>query len=662
MIRLSDRDTSLGTNYKFIMRRWKLMVLPVFMALGLILVLQHPSTVSEFVSTGAPDLGLVDQKPVVVRDPYTGREKTLHGRFLHITDIHPDSLYEEGAPVGAVCHNRSREGDGYAEGEDGAPRFGLAMSGCDSPMELMEFTLEWIGKNLRDKIDFVIWTGDNVRHDNDRQFPRTEFEIIDMNSLVSGKFHKLFANNESGNPRDFDVDVVPSLGNNDVFPHNLFALGPTLQTRELYKIWNNYVPEEQQRTFDRGVCFVKEVIPGKLAVISINTLYLFKANPLVDNCNSPKQPGYRLLLWLGYVLEEMRQRNIKVWFSGHVPPIPKNFDDSCFNKFTLWTHEYRDIIVGGLYGHMNVDHFIPVDGKRAWQDLEEEEERAQLGAQNLDFANDNSQDDESYLVHADAARDARLMGAKPQNKVSYMETVKDNIYEKIDKKIHPGEKSNGRKRRKGKKRRKQDPVDIEKLSERYSIVNIAGSVIPTFNPSFRVWEYNISGLEQDTSTLEGPKNWDSFFKSLEETLENDIEEAQLLSEVNTQKKKKKKNGKRKNDKTVPEKNQRTSHWDQLILHNCSHLLRFVEYYADLKSINKEYYELLCSGVDAEEAASNVFRYQVEYTSEDEPFNTKSLLVSDYLKVLTNIVHENDKWDSYLSKAFVSTGYTDDEDD
>lgn len=162
------------------------------------------------------------------------------------------------------------------------------MSGCDSPVILMEETLRWIKENLRDKIDFVIWTGDNIRHDNDRKHPRTEAQIFDMNNIVADKMTELFSAGNEEDPRDFDVSVIPSLGNNDVFPHNMFALGPTLQTREYYRIWKNFVPQQQQRTFDRSASFLTEVIPGKLAVLSINMLYLFKANPLVDNCNSKK--------------------------------------------------------------------------------------------------------------------------------------------------------------------------------------------------------------------------------------------------------------------------------------------------------------------------------------------------------------------------------------
>lgn len=49
-------------------------------------------------------LGLTPREPVIIKDVKTGKERKLHGRFLHITDIHPDPYYVEGSSIDAVCH------------------------------------------------------------------------------------------------------------------------------------------------------------------------------------------------------------------------------------------------------------------------------------------------------------------------------------------------------------------------------------------------------------------------------------------------------------------------------------------------------------------------------------------------------------------------------
>lgn len=608
-------------------------------------------------------LGLTPRAPVVIRNVKTGQERKLHGRFLHITDVHPDPYYVEGSSIEKVCHESKPDSK-----KDYAPKFGKATAGCDSSVELMDHTFKWIKDNLRDKIDFVIWTGDNIRHDNDRKNPRTEFQIFEMNDIVSDKMHSLFANHTSEDPRNFDVIVIPSLGNNDVFPHNMFSLGPTLQTREYYKIWNDFVPQEQQRSFERGASFVSEVIPGKLAVLSINTLYLYKANPLVDNCDSKKEPGYQLLLWLGSVLEELRQRGMKVWLSGHVPPIEKNYADSCFDKFTLWTYEYRDIIIGSIYGHMNMDHFIPVNGKASRKAIQERANSRDGTESPLDFY-DDVDDDELFLEHAVAASEAHSMGAKPVNKESYMNSVRGLCYERVQKKIEeaqgPGEEGVHYSKHKG----------IEEISKRYSIVNIAGSVIPTFNPSFRIWEYNITGLEAESKQLE-QRSWDKFYETLDSIMEESLNEIDddmdephgAVSEEDQMKINKKKKGSKKKkkkkspDKTIPKEKPKNIPLGPAFTNQLFSPTKFVQYYADLKKIDKDYSSMIEAGQETSHAADKAFKYQVEYTSEDDPYPMEGLLVKDYITLASKLAANKKMWKKFMKRAFISSGYKDDMDD
>lgn len=603
-------------------------------------------------------LGLTPREPVIIKDVKTGKERKLHGRFLHITDIHPDPYYVEGSSIDAVCHTGKP-----SKKKDVAPKFGKAMSGCDSPVILMEETLRWIKKNLRDKIDFVIWTGDNVRHDNDRKHPRTEAQIFDMNNIVADKMTELFSAGNEEDPRDFDVSVIPSLGNNDVFPHNMFALGPTLQTREYYRIWKNFVPQQQQRTFDRSASFLTEVIPGKLAVLSINTLYLFKANPLVDNCNSKKEPGYQLLLWFGYVLEELRSRGMKVWLSGHVPPIAKNFDQSCYDKFTLWTHEYRDIIIGGLYGHMNIDHFIPTDGKKARKSLLKAMEQSTRVQQGEDS---NEEDEETelnrILDHAMAAKEVFLMGAKPSNKEAYMNTVRDTYYRKVWNKLERVDEKNvenEKKKKEKKDKKKKKPITRKELIERYSIVNIGGSVIPTFNPSFRIWEYNITDIVNDSNfAVSEYKPWDEFFESLNKIMEDSLLEDEMDSSnievgINREKMGEKKNKKKKkNDKTMPIEMPDKYELGPAYVPQLFTPTRFVQFYADLEKINQELHNSFVESKD-------IFRYEVEYTSDEKPYSMDSLTVGSYLDLAGRLYENKPAWEKYVEWSFASSGYKDD---
>ncbi|CEP63693.1 endopolyphosphatase LALA0_S09e00386g [Lachancea lanzarotensis] len=593
-------------------------------------------------------LGLDTKSGVKIIRLADGKTKSLKGRFLHITDIHPDPFYKSGTSAEEVCHRGKPK-----DASDTATRFGVAMNGCDSSMDLMNYTLDWVEKNLRDKIDFVVWTGDNIRHDNDRRFPRTESQIFDLNAKVASKFEDMFRNKDSINPRDFDVTVIPSLGNNDVFPHNLFSLGPTLQTRELNSMWSNFIPQEQQRSFDRGTSYFVEVIPGKLAVLSIETLYLYKANPLVDTCDSKKEPGYQLLLWLGYVLEELRSRNMKVWLSGHVPPLPKNYDGNCFHKFTLWTNEYRDIIIGGLYGHMNIDHFIPLDAKKSWKAVEKSSGKS-IRANGEEFDDEYESDD--VLDGAVEASDARTMGAKPVNKVAYIDGVREAYYEKIASKAGSSFSIERKKKNHNKKHKNRDKSKKQYKGkvDRYSIVNVAGSVIPTFNPSFRVWEYNISGLESDYSVSGMPaQGWQKFFDNLEVQILRDLEDESSLSGLaNTLSRN------RKVDKTIPPRMPADLPLGPAYVPQLFTPTRFVQYYADLEAIERKYQKEVKKGASEEDAAAKAFAYKVEYTSDDAPYPMKSLLTGDYLDLAVQLANNETFWSKFKERAFLSTGYDD----
>lgn len=608
-------------------------------------------------------LGLTTRKPLRVIG--ANGKQVLHGRFLHITDMHPDPYYKPGSTPGESCHS----------GKGDAGKYGDAVLGCDSPMVLMEDTLKWVEENLKDKIDFVVWTGDNVRHDNDRKFPRTESNIFDMNQQVSDLMYKTFSktNNKGSGPRGLAVPLVPSLGNNDVFPHNLFAPGPTLQTRELFKIWQNFVPSLQLHVFVRGAYFFQEIIPNQLAVLSINTLYLFQSNPLVDNCDKKKEPGYKLFEWLGYTLKEMRARNMKVWLTGHVPPNEKNYDISCLRKYVVWAYEYRDVIIGGLYGHMNMDHFITLDSVAAYKSIEKkfgklgfsyefEGEKDLLDEHHWSLDDDEDSDDEDWSLEdsysafdSPVFKDAfdepmnfdnmdkvHIQGGVPNGKVDYMESVRENMYAKV----------------KGKRR-------SGFAAERYTVSHVAASVVPTFNSGLRVWEYNTTGLAHLLASDKQPAfaPWDEFFLGVEtlvnSTVDRDYDDEfiTLDQQVDIFEK----------DKTFPPKKPKSKPLGPGYTPQLFTPQRYVQYYADLASINK---------------GKKKFNYEIEYTTDDSVYAMSTLTTDEWIalarklgkpikdekkhkkkhkklkKLLKKLRKLEKLWEEYLKNSFVSSGYED----
>jgi endopolyphosphatase len=120
----------------------------------------------------------------------------------------------------------------------------------------------------------VIWTGDSARHDNDELIPRTQSDVIRQNEFMVSKFAEVFGLDDDNDGRvdQWAVPIVPTFGNNDILPHNIFLAGPNRWTTKYLDVWRSIIPEAQRHQFQQGGWFSVEVIPGRLAVISLNTL------------------------------------------------------------------------------------------------------------------------------------------------------------------------------------------------------------------------------------------------------------------------------------------------------------------------------------------------------------------------------------------------------
>jgi len=101
------------------------------------------------------------------------------------------------------------------------------------------------------------------------------------------------------------------------------------------RIWSSFIPFPSYQVFQRGAYYSVEVIPDKLAVISLNTMYFYDSNkgtmsPLlskqdvlfqledqyiaVEGCeyNDPDDPGNLEFDWLEVQLEYFRDRHMQV--------------------------------------------------------------------------------------------------------------------------------------------------------------------------------------------------------------------------------------------------------------------------------------------------------------------------------------------------------------
>ncbi|KAJ5482054.1 hypothetical protein N7475_000866 [Penicillium sp. IBT 31633x] len=536
-----------------------------------------------------------------------GSRKPVHGRFLHITDFHPDRLYKPGTSIDRSCHR----------GNGPAGYLGAAGTECDSPLSLINETFRWIEENLKNEIDFVIWTGDSARHDNDEKLPRTADEIMELNDFLSQKWVSIFDQTENSEipntvPK-MSIPVIPTFGNNDIMPHNIFNKGPNKWTKRFAEIWNPFIPEDQRHTFVEGGWFTTEVVPGRLAVISLNTMYFFDSNSAVDGCSAKSEPGYEHMEWLRVQLKILRSRNMKAILMGHVPPArsssKRNWDETCWQKYTLWMHQYRDVVVGSIYGHMNIDHFMLQDSNKVDIDWEAH------GRVSI-----NSKAD--YLESL-------------RNQWSSLPSPPPGTFKELDCALDLEDMSPEtemvKKDKKGKKEREKRKF-LKKIggpwAERYSVSLVSPSLVPNFFPSLRVINYNITGLDD---VAQGP---DLSFYEIDgvpfEVDQDEIDTPEIdgisLAPPEIQKKKKK-----KPKFKIPEPPSSTAPPGPAYSNQVFTLLGYTQYYSNLTRINEE----IAAGNDPR------LDFEIEYSTNDDVYRMKDLTVRSFFKLATRIAEEDE---------------------
>ncbi|KAF2862715.1 Endopolyphosphatase, partial [Piedraia hortae CBS 480.64] len=532
--------------------------------------------------------------------------RKLHGRFLHITDFHPDQFYKVHSKTDgdASCHH----------GHGSAGRLGSEISDCDSPYSLVNKTFDWIDKNLKNQIDFVVWTGDSARHDNDEKIPRTAKQVISSNEFMISKWTEVFGTHDDDtNPyNDYTIPIIPAIGNNDILPHNIMRRGPSSWTSTYAKMWRSFIPESQDHQFQQGAWFYVEVIPNKLAVFSLNTMYFFEKNGAADGCATPGEAGYRQFEWLRTQLQFLRDRGVKALISGHVPPIRTEaktlWDETCWQKYTLWMHQFRDIIIGSLYGHNNYDHFILQDTHSLLKDTKRGKVKPSLEGVHSSLSSD-------YWL---SLRDEMSSLPKKPKSLSWPTTAghdKETLRER--KFFH---KIGG------------------PWAENFSVSFLGPSVVPVTYPTLRVYEYNTTGLgDLDSLT----PTWKRHRKH----------------QKKKKKKKKKKKGRRKYKFTVPNPPEEGKEPGPGYKPQTLTLIGYQQFFANLTEINR--------GAE--------FGFQLYYdTRRDAVYGLRDLTVPRVLdlamrigrysppKNKKDIVRKRNKpWREFITRAYMNTSTPED---
>ncbi|KAI7898291.1 Metallo-dependent phosphatase-like protein [Cokeromyces recurvatus] len=281
----------------------------------------------------------------------------LHGRFLHITDLHLDPYYREGADPSHYCHRYGKKRS------KAAGKFGALGTECDSPGPLVEATFNFLKKEIKN-VDFILYTGDTVRHDRDDKLPRTDAQVLEGHRSIIKYFKKTYSHK---------MLFVPTIGNNDTYKHNKIKKRDHI-FRKLKAIWRP-LELDIRNEFLNGGYFTHDLIKNKLSVINLNTMYFFDKNNDVDDCDSPNSPGAIQMRWLENQLEALEKKKGKqqAYIMGHVPPIDDNgsriYKSACYDQYFSLLGKHGSVIAGHFTGHTNDDNLYAVvpDGDGSYE-------------------------------------------------------------------------------------------------------------------------------------------------------------------------------------------------------------------------------------------------------------------------------------------------------
>lgn len=283
------------------------------------------------------------------------------------------------------------------------------------------------------------------RHDSDNTHPRTQKEINALNKVIANKVLNTFP----PGPQGRRIPIIPSIGNNDVYPHNILQPGPNPILQYYATIWTEFIPESMAKTFARGGYYSVEAVADKITVISLNTLYFYIHNAAVDGCKEEEQPGTEQMDWLETELDRLRKRKMVAYLTGHVPPDKKSYSPTCYSRYTKIALAYQDVIVGHLFGHANIDHFFLLShgGNKGGEEGSPPEGGLMRGAPVVNNDTVRAQGLSTYLVDL------------------WMQ---------------------------------YDTVPKRAQLKDYAIVMVSPSVVPTYNPTLRVFSYQLDNNDGDT--------------------------------------------------------------------------------------------------------------------------------------------------------------------
>lgn len=148
---------------------------------------------------------------------------------------------------------------------------------------------------------------------------------------------------------------MPTIGNNDVYPHDILGPGPNAVLSRIHDAWQDILPANASEPFLSGGYFTVPVPGTRLVVISLNSLYFAKLDDAVHSCNHPSSPGAHQIKWLAGVMDRVAALDQRAILLGHVPPLEGKWHKACLAAYAGVMAKHADFAVAHLFGHTHGD-------------------------------------------------------------------------------------------------------------------------------------------------------------------------------------------------------------------------------------------------------------------------------------------------------------------
>ncbi|RDD47884.1 Acid sphingomyelinase-like phosphodiesterase 3a [Trichoplax sp. H2] len=296
-------------------------------------------------------------------------------RFYHLTDFHLDLEYNSSWTSSTFCRSPD-DPNGTAQPTQKKAYYGRV--GCDSPKTLIDNSLlatKVIPITTQQYVDFVLVSGDFVCHRlYELSQPDLYRRVRDSITYTSTRLVEAFP----------ATPVFPAIGNNDMIGDYIIPVNSQWY-ETIFSMWSALIlcpfcPDRLRpitsfnairETFLQGGYYKVEIYDGKLAIISLNTLYW--DTEALKRSSIPAEKFFHAadqqLAWFRLQLEIASNKSQSVIIEGHVPPgvdtylgSKKNYVHYWFDNYTdIYTHYvaslYPHVIMGQFFAHMHKDDF-----------------------------------------------------------------------------------------------------------------------------------------------------------------------------------------------------------------------------------------------------------------------------------------------------------------